>query len=168
MKYFKSLSTFILLCRSKLSKLNLNTAAKLVTFAVRYHGKLLTLQKKCRTIFQRRFDRKTLNYYYFNPVYGTSSWRKPYCLRKEELFPYFTVPYAASKIQNLYYIWRAHLKTREQLKKQYAKIFDRKNKEFYYAFNGRSKLLPRQSWKKPKLLGQADSLCSIIVISYQH
>eukprot|EP01035_Chromulina_nebulosa_P004052 gene4052-5538_t len=118
--------------RNLLSKLTLDAAAKRVTFAVRYHAKLRSLQKRCRKLFKRRFDRKTLCYYYFNTVYRTSSWRKPYCLRKEELCPYFSRSYAASKIQNLYYIWKAHAKTREQLKKQYVKIFDRKYKEFYY------------------------------------
>jgi hypothetical protein len=63
-------------------------------------------------------------------------------------------PYAASKCQNLYYLWRAREKARNELPIQYRKIFDRKSGNFYYAFNGKSKLLPRANWTKPKLLGK--------------
>jgi hypothetical protein len=62
--------------------------------------------------------------------------------------------YAASKIQNLYYLWKAREKTRNELLLQYKKIFDRSKGKFYYAFNGNSKLLPKASWRKPRLLGK--------------
>lgn len=140
--------------RTRLSKLDLNAAAKLVTRAVRRFGHLRLLQQRCRQLIKRYFDKKTLNYYYFNTVYGTVSWRKPYCLRKLELAPYMQPEYAANKIQNLYYLWRAREKTRQELLSQYKKIFDRSKGKFYYAFNGGSKLLPKASWRKPRFLGK--------------
>ena len=139
--------------RFPLSKLDLNAAASKVTAAVRYHGHLRSLQKRCRQVFKRLFDKKTLNYYYYNPVYKTVSWKRPYCLRKNDLFPYMEPSYAASKCQNLYYLWLARAKTRKLLVEQWAKIFDRRIQKFYYAYNGPSKLLPRQTWKRPHLFG---------------
>lgn len=143
--------------RTPLSKLDLNAAARLVTFAVRYHGHLLALQARCRKMIRRYFDKKTLNYYYFNNVYGTVSWRKPYCLRKLDLAPYMEPEYAASKMQNLYHLWKAREKSRKAIIAQYRKIFDRSRGRFYYAFNGPSKLLPKSSWRKPRLLGESIS-----------
>lgn len=139
--------------RTQLSKYNLNTAASVVTRAVRRYGHIRIIQERCRKIFKRYFDRKTLNYYYFNPVYATVSWRKPYCLRNLELAPYMTTEYAASKCQNLYHLWIAREKSRNELMRQYRKIFDRNRGEFYYAYNGPSKLLPKANWTKPRLLG---------------
>lgn len=139
--------------RSKLSKFDLNRAAAIVTRTVRRFGLLRLLQRRAREVFRRHFDKKTLNYYYLNTRYMTVSWRKPYCLRKQELFPFMTPEYAASKCQNLYYLWRAREKARQQLVLQYAKIFDRQTQRFYYGYNGASALLPRSSWRKPRLLG---------------
>jgi len=139
--------------RYKLSKLNLYYASCIVTRAIRRYGHLRLLQQRCRKIIKRYFDVKTLNYYYYNPVYNTVSWNKPYCLKKQAFLPYMKPEYAASKCQNLYYLWLARLKSRKELINQYRKIFDRKSGVFYYAYNGPSKLLPRQSWKKPSLLG---------------
>ncbi len=140
--------------RTPLSKLDLNAAAHIVTRAVRRNGHLRMLQARCRQKIKRYFDRKTLNYFYYNTVYGTVSWKKPYCLRKLELFPYMTPPYAASKCQNLYHLWKAREKTRNELVEQFKKIFDRQSGRFYYAFNGKSKLLPKSSWTKPCFLGK--------------
>jgi len=139
--------------RNLLSKLNLYQASCIVTRAVRRYGHLRLLQQRCRKVIKRYFDKKTLNYYYYNPVYNTVSWKKPYCLKKQQFLPYMKPEYAASKCQNLYYLWVARLKTRTALIDQYCKIFDRKSGAFYYAYNGSSNLLPRQSWKKPLLLG---------------
>jgi hypothetical protein len=140
--------------RTKLSKLDMTRAAHLITRAIRRLSIIKILQKRCRKIFRRHFDRKTLNYYYLNTKYGTVSWRKPYILRKEELFPYMTPYYAACKCQNLYYLWRSREKTRNAMLAQYKKIFDRNSARFYYGFNGPSKMLPKASWKKPRLLGK--------------
>ena len=41
-----------------------------------------------------------------------------------------------------------------ELKKQYEKIFDRRYGKFYYAYNGPSRLLPRQSWRSPRFCGR--------------
>lgn len=144
--------------RCPLSKLDLNAAAKIVTRTVRRFGLLRVLQRRAREVFVRRFDIKTLNYYYFNKVYKTVSWRKPYCLRKQELFPYMSPQYAACKCQNLYYIWRAREKSRNALLSQYKKIFDRRSGLFYYAYNGKSKLVPRSNWKKHRFLGKFNNL----------
>ena len=62
--------------------------------------------------------------------------------------------YASCKIQNLYYLYKAREKTRTLLLSQYRKVFDRAQGRFYYAFHGRSSLLPRSSWRKPRLLGK--------------
>lgn len=136
--------------RSKLSLLTLDAAAKKVTYAVRYHGHLLTLQKKCRAVFRRYFDRVTLCHYYFNPIYKTTSWRKPYCLRKEELFPFLTKEQAATYMCSLYRLWRARVVAITKLKENYVKIFDRNNGKFYYGFKGKSKLIPEASWRRPR------------------
>lgn len=140
--------------RSTISKLSLNAAAGYLTRAVRRFGHILLLQRRCRELFKRFFDRTTLNYYYYNPIYNTTSWRKPYCLRKLEFAPYMEPPYAASKCQNLYYLWRARERVRKELTEQYRKIFDRRSGNFYYAYNGKSKLLPKANWAKPKFLGK--------------
>lgn len=140
--------------RSILSRLDKDAAAKLVTHAVRYHGHLLRLQQMCRKKLRRFFDPKTLCHYYYNPVYGTVSWRKPYCLRKEELFPFIEVPEAVARIQGLYRCWKARRKVTHHIEQQYTKIFDRRRGQFYYGFNGPSKLIPKQSWKKPCHLGR--------------
>ena len=147
--------------RKQLSKLDLSTAAGLVTRCIRYHGHLRMLQERCRRTFKRFFDRKTLNYYYYNPVYDEVTWRKPYCLRRFEFAPYMEPYYAACKCQNLYYLWRAREKSRTELYAQYRKIFDRKSGYFYYAFNGPSKLLPKSSWAKPKLLGMTNDFSNL-------
>jgi hypothetical protein len=139
--------------RSTLSTLTLNKAAGFVIRAVRFFGHLRTLQKKCRLVFKRHLDKKSLNYYYYNPVYGTVSWRKPFCLRKNELFPFMEKNYAASKCQNLYYLWLSRVEIRKQLALQYRKIFDRRSGNFYYTYNGLSKLVSKQSWKKPHFYG---------------
>lgn len=140
--------------RSPLSKLDLNAAAHIIARTVRRFGHLRILQARCRNKFRRRFDKKTLNYYYVNTVYGTVSWRKPYCLRNEELFPFMPPPYAATKCQNLYHLWKAREKTRNELQLQYCKIFDRSNGKFYYAYNGKSKLIPSSQWTRPHFLGK--------------
>eukprot|EP01038_Epipyxis_sp_PR26KG_P009811 gene9811-13202_t len=140
--------------RSKISKYSMDDAANVITRAIRYYIHMLLLRIKCRAKIIRFFDRVTLNYYYYNTVYDTVSWRKPYCLGREELFPYMKPEYAASKCQNLYYLWKARLASRTNILSQYSKIFDRRNGIFYYAYNGKSLLLPKQSWKKPKLLGK--------------
>ena len=136
--------------RTKLSLLTLDEAAKRVTYAVRYHGHLRSLQIKCRATFKRYFDRVTLNHYYCNPIYGTVSWRKPYCLRKLELLPFLTPELAAARMQTLYRLWISRTIAISLLKSQYVKIFDRTNGKFYYGFKGKSKLLPQSSWKKPR------------------
>ncbi|RYG65538.1 hypothetical protein EON64_11705 [archaeon] len=140
--------------RSKLPHLDMQRAAGLITCAVRRYGHIKLLQKRCREVFTRHFDKQTLNYYYYNPVYGTTSWRKPYCLRNEELFPFMSPYYAACKMQNLYHLFRAREKSRALLLSQYRKVFDRTQGRFYYAFHGRSYLLPRSSWRRPRLLGR--------------
>ena len=38
--------------------------------------------------------------------------------------------------------------------KQYTKIFDRVSGKFYYGFNGKSVLLPKQTWKRPIICGK--------------
>lgn len=136
--------------RTKLSKLTLDAAAKIVTYATRYHGHLRTLQAKCRAVFRRYFDRVTLCHYYSNPVYKTTSWRKPYCLRREELFPFMDPESAASRVQTLYRLWKARTIAIRKLKEQYVKIFDRTHGRFYYGYKGKSKLLPEASWNRPK------------------
>jgi hypothetical protein len=44
-------------------------------------------------------NKKTPACYYFNTIYGTSSWYKPYCLRGNELKPSITRDRAATLIQ---------------------------------------------------------------------
>jgi len=82
--------------------LDIPTAKRFMKNAVVWHGHLKSLQKRARQVLRRYFDRTSLCHYYYNPVYRTTSWRKPYCLRKEELFPFMTEYYGASKIQLLH------------------------------------------------------------------
>lgn len=138
--------------RSKLSKYDMQTAAKMITHAVRYHGHLITLQRKCRAVFRRYFNSKAWLHYYYNPIYNTTSWRKPYCLRKLELYPFLTEDGAAARIQGLYRAWAARVYTLQLLKYYYTKLYDRRKGEFYYSYDGKSKILPLQNWQKPLLL----------------
>lgn len=140
--------------RSKISKYDLNTAARKLTYAVRFRGHLRLLQKLCRLRIRRFFDKKTLNHYYYNTVYGTVSWKKPYCLRKEELCPFVDKHTAICRIQGIYHCWKAREAARASLVESFTKIFDRRRGLFYYAYHGKSTLLPRSSWKKPKYCGK--------------
>jgi hypothetical protein len=138
--------------RKKLSHLNKDAAGRLVTWAVRWHGHVVTLKNKCRSTYRRYFDGETLNHYYYNPVYGTTSWRKPYCVRNEDLFPFLTPEEASTRmIGGLYRNWRARQRCIRELKLQFTKIFDRTTENYYYAFTGKSHLIPQQSWHKPLL-----------------
>ena len=140
--------------RFPLSKLNLAQASRLLTRYVRLVQHLRRCQHLARIKFRRYFDKRTLNHYYFDTTYGTTSWHKPLVLRKEELFPFWELDYAASKVQNAYHIWKCRVKTVNKLVEYYRKVFDRTLGRFYYAWHGQSKLLPRSSWKAPKLCGK--------------
>lgn len=140
--------------RKMLSKLTKDDAARLITHAVRYHGHLRLLQIECKKTFRRYFDPKTLNHYYYNPIYKTVSWHKPYCLRKLELVPFMTHGQAAARMQVVYRMWKARCVAISLLRQLYRKIFDRRRGRFYYAFLGKSKLIPAQSWKKPRYFGK--------------
>ena len=94
-----------------------------------------------------------MNHYYYNTVYGTTSWQKPYCVRHYELFPFLTPEQAAARIQGMFRMWKARVRVIKCIKGQYRKLFHRNGGVFYYAYNGPSTLLPKQSWKKPLLLG---------------
>jgi hypothetical protein len=150
--------------RHKISKLTKDDASNLITYAVRFHGHLLTLQKKCRQVFKRYFDKASLNHYYYNPIYKTSSWRKPYCLRKEELFPFLTPNQAASLIQNLVFSYRARQQTISKIFLYYRRIFDRTVGKFYFAYRGKSKLIPPSSCIAPKLIGKRGYLIVIPIL----
>lgn len=140
--------------RSNISSLTLFEAASIITRAFRLNLHLKILQFRCRLKFKRYFDKNTLCHYYLNTVYNTVSWRKPFCLRKQELFPFLSAYQAASRINGLYHGWRARERTRELLLRYYKKIFDRTSGRFYYAFNGKSKLVPPSSWVKPLFCGK--------------
>ena len=140
--------------RFKLSKLSLAQAGTLITHYVRLVQHLRRCMTLARKRIKRYFDKRTLNHYYFNTVYGMTTWRKPYCLRKEELFPFWDTEYAGSKIQNMYHLWQARFKSNAKLKEYYRKIFSRAHGKFYYAWHGPSKLLPSSSWIAPKLCGK--------------
>jgi len=105
-------------------------------------------------VIRRYFDPKTLNHYYYNPVYGTVSWKKPFCVRRQDLFPFYDRLTAVARIQGIYRMWKARVKVIALLKDQYRKIFDRRRRKFYYANHSKSKVLPRQSWRKPRYTGK--------------
>lgn len=149
-----------------MSLLTLDTAARLCTFAVRYCAHLKKLQLKCRMKFRRYLDNTTITAtpmklkkhkpasYYYNTVYKSSSWNKPYCMRGQELYPIITRNQAASLIQGLYKMYKARQKVIKKIVSHYVKIFDRVGGTFYYAYNGPSLLIPKQKWKKPMALGK--------------
>ena len=110
------------------------------------------LQRLAREKIKRYFDPTTLCHYYFNTVDQSVSWRKPYCLRLEELFPFLTPDEAAARMQGLYRMWIARQRLIHQLLTQYSKIFDRGKARFYFAFVGKSTLVTKQSWYPPILL----------------
>ena len=110
------------------------------------------MQRLARAKIRRYYDGKTFCHFYYNTVYGTTSWRKPYCLRTYELFPFLTRDEAAARIQGLHRSCVARTRTLAKIRKQYNKIFHRMQQMFYYAYVGRSTLIPRQSWQKPRLL----------------
>jgi hypothetical protein len=140
--------------RSDISSLTLFEASSIITRAFRLNFHLKILQTQCRLKYKRFFDKKSLCHYYLNTVYNTVSWRKPYCLRRQELFPFLSEYEAASRIQGLFYGWRAREQTRQFLLRYYKKIFDRTNGRFYYAFNGKSTIIPSSSWIKPLYCGK--------------
>ena len=140
--------------RTILSKYDMHTAALVITRFIRFAIHLFELQRRCRAVFKRYYDSKTMNHYYYNPIYKTTSWRKPYCLRRFELLPFLTKDQAAARIQGLYRSWRARGQAIHRITSYYTKLFHRQFQEFYYTFEGPSTLVPRQSWKKPVLLGR--------------
>lgn len=119
---------------------------------MRFLMHLRRLQRLCRKKYRRLYDSRSFNHYYVNTVYNTTSWRKPYCLRHEELLPFLTRDEAAARIQGLYRMWTVRVRAIALIKQYYSKIFDRRKERFYYAFIGPSTLIPRQSWIKPVLL----------------
>lgn len=135
--------------RTRLSAYTLDEAAAALARFTRFAGHLLALQRRCRAVFRRYYDASSYNHYYYNPVYGTSSWRKPYCLRRLELLPFLTEDEAADRIQAMYYGWQARVQVLQRIRAQYTKLFDRRRQHYYYSFDGNSALLQRQSWKKP-------------------
>ena len=134
---------------SNLRKISLKAAAKLVTFAVRYHVGVLNLQKRARMYIRRFFDTKTLCHYYWNSKNGDTLWRKPYCLRKEELFPFLTVETACLRIQGMYRMRISRHRMIALILKHFRKIFDRTSGRFYYTWTGKSEIVPRQKWERP-------------------
>ena len=140
--------------RSQLSKLDLPTASGLVTRCVRYAQHHLELRRRARATIRRFFDRRSLCHYYYNPVYGTVSWRKPYCIRLQDLFPFLDEYRAACWIQGMYHMWYARYRVVKLLKKYYKKVFDRARGLFYYSYHGTSSLMPRQTWRKSVLFGR--------------
>ena len=161
-----------------LSHLSMDMAAKLITSAVRYHGHLRSLQIKCRKKFRRYIlksygpplpafsapTHQTPVFYYYNTIYGTTSWRKPYCMRLKPLVPYYTDDEAASLIQGLYRMYQARLVVNPLLRKQFVKIFDRKKQHFYYAYIGKSKIPPKSRWRKPYYMHRSGFIKDIIPI----
>lgn len=138
--------------RSLISKYTLKEAGRMVFLNVRRFFILRRMQKICRKIFIRKFDRKELCYYYINTRTLTSSWKKPRFLLGEELIPFMTPDRAASICQGLYYMWKSRTLLKELLYSNYSKIFDRTTGYFYYIFYGKSKLIPKSNWKQPKLI----------------
>lgn len=137
--------------RFVLSLLTKEIAAYRCTFAMRYLMHLKRLQRLCRKKFRRLYDSRSFNHYYVNTVYNSTSWRKPYCLRHEELLPFLTSDEAAARIQGLHRMWKVRIRAIDLIHKFYSKIFDRRREKFYYAYTGPSTLIPRQSWIKPVL-----------------
>jgi len=121
---------------------------------MRFLQHLKLLQRLARRKIRRVYCGKTFNHYYFNTVYGTTSWKKPYCLRGAELFPYLTPDEAAARMQGMYRAWIARQRAIRRIFSQYNKLFYRDHGVFYYAFIGPSNLIPRQSYRKPRLLGR--------------
>jgi len=107
-----------------------------------------------REKIKRYFDTDTLCHYYYNTVYGTTSWRKPYCLRQEELFPFLDPESAACRMQGLYRMRKARHRTIGEILNQFQKIFDRRTGRFYFAYIGAGTLIRRQSWYPPLLLSR--------------
>lgn len=140
--------------RQTMSKLDLKKAAGLCTRYVRLVQHLKRCSKKARVIYRRYFDLTSLCHYYYNSKWGYVTWRKPYCLRLEELYPFFTEDTGASKIQCLYHLWKSRVKINARLKEYYIKVFSRDRGRFYYCWLGKSTLLPKSNWKQPFLLGR--------------
>lgn len=131
---------------------------------MRFLSHLKKLQRRCREKFRRQFDVHTLCHYYVNTVYNIVSWRKPYCLRHEELFPFLTPVEAATRMQGLYRMRKARHKTLELLFQQFEKIFDRTEQKFYYAYVGQSTIIPNASWFPPLLLSRRGYYGSLRIV----
>ncbi len=140
--------------RQKLSKFDLKKASSLVTRYIRLVQHLKRCQIRCRKLYRRYFDRVTLCHYYYNSKWGYVTWRKPYCLRKEELYPFYTEATGATKIQCLYHLWNSRTKINARIKECYIKVFSRDRGRFYYCWLGKSTLIPKSNWKAPFLFGK--------------
>ena len=140
--------------RQMLSKLDLKQAAGLVTRYTRLVQHLKNNMARARKVYRRYFDSKTLCHYYYNSKYGYVTWTKPFCLRKEELYAFYTEYSGATKIQCIYYLYKSRIKTNERIREYYRKIFDRTRGRFYYTWLGKSELLPKSSWYAPTLFGK--------------
>jgi hypothetical protein len=138
--------------RAKLSLYDIPTASRICHNAIVFFYHLRLLQTLARQKIRRYFDRVTLCHYYYNTCDQSVSWRKPYCLRLEELFPFLTPDEAVARMQGLYRMWLARQRLIKQLLTLYSKIFDRSRARFYYGFLGLSTLVPKQKWYPPILL----------------
>lgn len=138
--------------RSTLSLYSMEDAAFIATRAMRYLKYLKHMQRRVRQVIQRHFDVESLCHYYYNTLNHETSWKKPRLLRHEELRPFLTPEEAVTIMQGMYYQYKGRKRANAEILHQYERIFDRLRAELYYAFVGPSLLLPRSSWRQPRLM----------------
>ena len=71
--------------RTVISVYDLHGAGQLVISFIRFVVCRKLLVKRCREMFDRFYSPQERMHYYFNVKTGSVQWRKPYCLRNEEV-----------------------------------------------------------------------------------
>lgn len=109
------------------------------------------LLRRCRESMTRYYDPKTRSYYYSDSRKITT-WQQPICLRGMPLTPFPNFETCAFRIQSMFRYRRGRGALIELVCHYYEKIWSREHGQFYYVYNGRSRLVPKATWTKPRFL----------------
>lgn len=139
-----------------LSHHTLDSAARVIQTLFVCHLHKRRLVRMAQRYIDRYFDSSRMAYYYHNTLTGTTSWRKPFCVGNAELFPLPSNEDCANRVVGLFRILLARRRAREVAKQYWTKIYDRRAQTYYYAYTGKSRLVPRSQWRKPKFFGSTD------------
>lgn len=110
------------------------------------------LLKLCRDTFVRYYAPLHRTYFYYNRRTTLTSWSAPICLKSKPLLPFPNFEHCAQRIQFLFRYKQGRQLLISLVRHYYDKIWSRQHACFYYYFHGPSRLLPRETWTKPRFL----------------